>query len=61
MSDLGDAFATALRLLVTWNPELAEIVWLSLQVSAAALVLAAVVGLPLGAWIGIATFPGRRG
>jgi tungstate transport system permease protein len=61
MSDLGDAFATALRLLLTWDAELAEIVGLSLEVSAAALLLAAVVGLPLGAWIGIASFPGRRG
>jgi tungstate transport system permease protein len=60
MSDLGDAFRTALRLMLTWDPELAEIVRLSLVVSAAALGLAALFGLPLGALLGIARFPGRR-
>jgi len=60
MSDLADAFAAALHLLVSRDPELAAIVGLSLRVSGSALVLAAALGLPLGAWLGIARFPGRR-
>lgn len=60
MAELAAALGTAFTLLASWDPELAEIVWLSLQVSGAALALAAVLGLPLGAWLGIATFPGRR-
>jgi len=59
MSDLADAFATALHMLLSRDPELAEIVALSLRVSGSALLLAAGLGLPLGAWLGIARFPGR--
>jgi tungstate transport system permease protein len=60
MADLGEAFATALRLLLSRDPELVAIVRLSLRVSGSALVLAALFGLPLGAALGIARFPGRR-
>ncbi len=60
MSDLVEAFRTAARLIVELDPALVEIVALSLRVSGLALVLAAAIGLPLGALIGIARFPGRR-
>jgi tungstate transport system permease protein len=60
MTDLGEAFATALRLLLSRDPELVEIVRLSLRVSGSALLLAALGGLPLGAALAIARFPGRR-
>jgi tungstate transport system permease protein len=36
------------------------IVGLSLRVGATALLFAAVVGVPLGAWLGLASFPGKR-
>jgi tungstate transport system permease protein len=36
------------------------IVWLSLQVAGAAVLLSAVVGLPLGCWLGLARFRGKR-
>jgi tungstate transport system permease protein len=36
------------------------IVWLSLRVSATALGLGALVGIPLGAWLGLAHFRGKR-
>ncbi|MEO7402151.1 MAG: ABC transporter permease [Burkholderiales bacterium] len=39
---------------------LADIVGLSLQVSIAAVVLASAIGLPLGAYIAVRAFPGRR-
>jgi tungstate transport system permease protein len=36
------------------------IVWLTLRVTGAALLLAALPGVPLGAWLGLARFRGRR-
>ena len=60
MHEIVEAFAAALRLIVGWEPELVEIAGLSLRVSLLAVALAAALGLPLGAWIGVARFPGRR-
>ena len=42
------------------DPVLLEIVGLSLEVSLAALALAALVGLPLGGFVALVRFPGRR-
>jgi len=42
------------------DPELWTVVWLTLRVTGAALVLAALAGIPLGAWLGLARFRGRR-
>lgn len=41
-------------------PELLEIVLLSLQVSGTALLFSALIGVPLGAWMGLTPFFGRR-
>ena len=60
MSDLAQAFGAAFSLLATRDPVLMEIVWLSLQVSGTALLLASVLGLPVGAFVAVARFPGRR-
>ena len=60
MDDLGDAFAAALRLLLEGDAQLVEILLLSLQVSLVALLLASLVGLPFGALLALARFPGRR-
>jgi ABC-type tungstate transport system substrate-binding protein len=60
MSEIAEAFRTAGALLATAEPALVEIVALSLRVSLTALALAALVGLPLGAVLGVARFPGRR-
>ncbi|MCP4038651.1 MAG: ABC transporter permease subunit [bacterium] len=59
MENLTQAFATALRLLVTLDPDLVEIVVLSLEVSLTAVVLSALVGLAIGAFIAVTRFPGR--
>ena len=59
MTDLGAAAATALHLVLTADPAVAQIVGLSLRVSLTALLLAALVGLPLGALLAVARFPGR--
>lgn len=49
----------AARLIASGDPDLMEIVGLSLQVSGAAVALACLVGLPLGAALAIGRFPGR--
>lgn len=49
----------ALQLLGSFDHRLLEIVGLSLRVSLSALVVGTVVGLPLGAWLAVAAFPGR--
>ncbi|HEX9648773.1 MAG TPA: ABC transporter permease, partial [Alphaproteobacteria bacterium] len=60
MSELGTASILALRLIATLDAELVEIVARSLAVSLSAVVLAAAVGLPLGAAVAVYRFPGRR-
>jgi tungstate transport system permease protein len=60
MNTLALSFAEAGRLVGTLDPQLAGIVSLSLQVSLAAVALAALVGFPLGALMGVARFPGRQ-
>jgi tungstate transport system permease protein len=59
MSDLALSFHVALELIIGLDADLVEIVLLSLRVTLTALFVAAVVGLPLGAVIGIFKFPGR--
>jgi tungstate transport system permease protein len=59
MAELSQALATALHLVMTLDPDLVEIVLLSLRVSLFAVLLAAAVGLPLGATLATARFPGR--
>src|SRR5918996_2271925 len=59
MHDFAAAFATALALIVELNHDLVAIVCLSLVVSLAAVSLAAVCGLPLGAAVAVCRFPGR--
>jgi tungstate transport system permease protein len=60
MQSLVDAFHAALTLLVELDPDLIEIVSLSLRVTGISLLLASVVGLPLGAGLAMFRFPGRR-
>lgn len=54
-----DPFAAALHVMTSGDPEFIRIVLLSLRVTLTALLIAALIGLPLGAFIGIARFPGR--
>ncbi|MDJ0607921.1 MAG: ABC transporter permease [Kiloniellales bacterium] len=60
MQDLTDAFATAFGLIAGLDPDLVEIVALSLRVSLTAVALAALIGLPLGAALALFRFPGRE-
>jgi tungstate transport system permease protein len=60
MSEFAEALGHAGRLLAAFDPGLWEIVFLSLEVSCLAVVLAALCGFPLGATLALYAFPGRR-
>jgi len=57
---LTSALRQALHLLSSGDPALLEIVLLSLRVSVTAIAFAALVGIPLGCWLGLKRFVGRR-
>jgi len=59
MQDFGDSFALAANLILTLKPELLEIVLLSLRVTLSAVVIACLIGFPIGALLAVARFPGR--
>jgi tungstate transport system permease protein len=61
MSDFAEAFQTAGRLIFERDPALIGIVLLSLRVSLSAVALATILGLPMGALLALARFPGRAG
>jgi tungstate transport system permease protein len=58
--DFGSAVLTAIGLIAGLDAKLAQIVGLSLEVSLSAVAIAAAIGLPLGATVALARFPGRR-
>ena len=60
MSTFTDSFATALQLVLAFDPALWVVVGRSLAVSGLACVLAGGLGLVLGAWLGTARFRGRE-
>jgi tungstate transport system permease protein len=43
-----------------FDPELWSVLWLTLRVTGTALVLSAAAGIPLGTWLGLGRFRGRR-
>jgi tungstate transport system permease protein len=59
LHDIGSAVAETFRLLFSLDSDLLEIVGLSLWVSGNAVLIAGLVGVPLGALIAISRFPGR--
>ncbi|HEX9718350.1 MAG TPA: ABC transporter permease [Ramlibacter sp.] len=59
MNTFSDSAVTALALLAGFDPMLLSIVGRSLGVSGAACALSCALGLPLGAWLGVARFRGR--
>jgi tungstate transport system permease protein len=60
MSTLGESFVTAGGLVLAGDPQLLNIVALSLQVSLTAVFLASCIGLPIGAAVAVGRFPGRK-
>ncbi len=59
MQDFGAAFGEAFGLLLGLDPALMEIIGLSLRVSLTAVLISGLIGLPLGAILGISRFRGR--
>jgi tungstate transport system permease protein len=58
--DFGQAVLSALHLIAGFDAKLAQIVGLSLEVSLSAVVIAAAIGLPLGAAVALTRFTGRQ-
>jgi len=59
MLDLSEAFHAALRQICLLDPQLIEIVGLSLQVTLTAVAIATIIGLALGGALAVYRFPGR--
>jgi tungstate transport system permease protein len=60
INEILEGLGRAIELLLNRDPALLEIVGLSLRVSGVALLISAVVGIPLGALLGLTRFIGRR-
>jgi tungstate transport system permease protein len=60
MGSGGQALFRAAELVLAFDPEMVRIVSLSLRVSLLAVLIATAIGLPLGATVAVARFPGRQ-
>jgi tungstate transport system permease protein len=61
LGDFAQAFGLAFGLIASGDPALVQIVLLSIRVSFVAVALACLLGMPLGALLAVARFPGRGG
>ena len=59
MESFGSTFADAIGLVLSGDPDLLEIIGLSLRVTLTAVALACAIGLPVGGVVGAFRFPGR--
>jgi tungstate transport system permease protein len=59
MLDLSQAFASALRQIVTLEPQLLQIIALSLKVTLTAVAIATLLGFAIGGVLAVYRFPGR--
>ncbi|HEY5675092.1 MAG TPA: ABC transporter permease [Malonomonas sp.] len=60
MGYLVESFLHAIELIFAFDQEVRNTVWTSLYTSSVAIVLAAGFGIPIGVWLGLARFRGRR-
>jgi tungstate transport system permease protein len=60
VEEILEGLVQAIQLILAWDPALMEIVGLSLRVSGVALLFSTLMGIPLGALLGLTRFPGRR-
>lgn len=60
MDSLSSGISEAFHLIVTLDPDMLEIIFLSLRVTISAVIIAAFIGLPLGAWLVVKRFRLRR-
>jgi tungstate transport system permease protein len=61
MQEIGHAFLTAVALIGSFDPELVQIVTLSLSVSLSAAAIAMAIGAPLGGTLAVTSFWGQQG
>ncbi|MEO1017322.1 MAG: ABC transporter permease [Pseudomonadota bacterium] len=59
MNPFTEAFGEASQLILSADPELLEIIGLSMRVTLTAVIAACIVGFPLGALLAVGRFPGR--
>jgi tungstate transport system permease protein len=59
LGDILSGFVEAIRLILSGDPTLLQVIVLSLKVSGVALLFSALVGIPIGAYLGLRQFPGR--
>ena len=59
MESFWGVLGEALGLILTWDPDLIEIIGLSMRVTLTAVAVSCLIGLPLGAAVGAFSFPGR--
>ena len=59
MDSIWQGFLEALRLLAAGDPEVYQVVLLSLQVSGVATAISVVIGVPLGLWLALHEFRGK--
>ncbi|PLX87412.1 MAG: ABC transporter permease [Desulfuromonas sp.] len=60
MGYLTDSLLTAIELIIGFDVEVRMTAWTSLYTSSCAIVLASLLGVPIGLWLGISLFRGRR-
>lgn len=60
IGEIYRGFLEAIRLITNGDPELTRIVLLSLEVSGISLAISAALGIPIGSWLGLSRFLGRK-
>lgn len=60
MGFLGESLLAAVELIISFDRDVQMTVWTSLYTSSCAILMAALVGVPIGLWLGISRFRGRR-
>ena len=60
MGYLGDSLLTALELIISFDRDVRMTVWTSLYTSSCSIVIAALIGVPVGLWLGLNRFRGRQ-
>ncbi len=60
MELIWQGLVKAFEMLVTLDPEVLEVAWLTLKVSGSATLISVIIGVPLGATLALTQFPGRN-
>lgn len=60
MGYLGDSLLKAVELIISFDHEVRITVWTSLYTSSCSIVIAALIGIPVGLWLGLNRFRGRQ-